>query len=467
MAEKRAGIWSEMYNLGPEINTPGNEVFPFLHESGILFFSSDGHKGMGKLDLYFIDISPRIWGPLTSLGEPFNSRFDDFGLIVDPAGRSGFFTSDRPGGLGKDDLYGFRSPQGINGLFQPSRKRISIRINDAREMQPIEGASVYLFERGEDGLIANNSAYEVQIIPTSGSAGREASLQFLQKPVENFESPTALSQKDGEAIFQVSQGKDYIVVIHAPGYQSRELLLFAKNPGAVKPMEVNLHPQNCRKIKLAIRSAAQQIGLSGVKVRLRIQNESMEEVSYTTIEGTVEPCIAQKTNYTLFLEKEGFQPLQVSLDSTQLEISTVLNFSMTPLSASVSGTPISENTVVLLPQSNRDFGKTPTDPGEDRNLSGLLRILEVFPELHIELGVHTDSRGEASFNLQLSQLRAETSKAFLVERGIDSSRIRAVGYGETRLRNGCEDGVPCSEAEHKQNRRTEIRMIHSREPSGN
>jgi len=466
MAEKRAGIWSEMYNLGPEINTPGNEVFPFLHESGVLFFSSDGHKGMGKLDIFFIDIRSRTWGQLTTLGEPFNSRFDDFGFIVDPAGRSGFFTSDRPGGVGKDDLYGFRSPQGINGLFQPTRKFLTIQVKDKEHQQFIAGAAVYLFERGEDGLIANNNLYDVQIVPTAIGTSKEVSLRFIRKSIENFGNPVALTQADGKAVFQISQGKDYILLIHAAAYQSKELLVFAKSPGAVKPMEVELQPQDCKNVSVFVRSESQQAGLSGVKLSIRAQNESTEEVSFTTIEGRSELCLTRKADYFLFLEKEGYHPLQVSLEGGQVEISSFLDFSMKPISETDSKTPIAENTVVVLPQVNSDFSKNITGAGEDRYLSGLLHMLEVFPEIHIELGVHTDSRGEATFNLQLSQSRAETAKSFLVERGIAPARIRAVGYGERQLKNGCEDGVPCSEAEHQKNRRTEIRVIQP-EPSGN
>ena len=295
---------------------------------------------------------------------------------------------------------------------------------------------------------------------------KEAGLRFVRKPVENFGSPVALTQADGKAVFQISQGKDYILVIQASAYQSKELLVFAKNPGAVKPMEVELEPQNCKNVSVVVRSESQQVGLSGVKLRIRTQNESAEEISFTTIEGRSEVCLTRKTDYFLFLEKEGYQPLKVSLEGSQVEKSSFLDFSMKPISEIDAKTPIAENTIVVLPQVNSDFSKNITGAGEDRYLSGLLRILEVFPEIHIELGVHTDSRGEATFNLQLSQSRAETAKSFLVERGIAPARIRTVGYGERQLKNGCEDGVPCSEAEHQKNRRTEIRVIQP-EPSGN
>ncbi len=467
MAEKRGGSWSDMYNLGPEINTPGNDVFPFLHESGVFFFSSDGHKGMGNLDIYYIDIRSRIWGPLTNIGEPFNSKFDDFGFVVDPAGRSGFFTSDRPGGVGKDDLYGFQSPQGINGLFQPVQKSLAIQVLDQERNQPIPGAAIYVFERGNDGLIADNSLYDIQIIPGTGALGREASLHFVRKPSESLGNPTTITQPDGTASLQVAQGKDYILVIHAPNYQTTDLLLFAKKPGAVKPLEVKLQRQNCRVVKVAVRAKPTQKGLPGVKLRLVGKNTGAEETLFTTIEGKTEFCVMPETDYTLFLEKEGFTSLQMPLEAGQLEKTSILDLQVEPVTSTASITMIKENTIIVLPTANSDSESSGTGATETRNLYGILRFMEVFPRLYIELGVHTDSRGEAAFNLQLSARRAETAKEFLVSRGILASRIHAVGYGETRLKNGCEDGVPCSEAEHLQNRRTEIRVIQPGESSGN
>ena len=80
--ERTSRGWSAPINLGPEINTPKNEVFPFSHESGTLFFASDGHEGLGGLDLFMIDLSDRKWGRVINLGLPFYSEKDDLGLVL-------------------------------------------------------------------------------------------------------------------------------------------------------------------------------------------------------------------------------------------------------------------------------------------------------------------------------------------------------------------------------------------------
>jgi len=89
----------------------------------------------------------------------------------------------------------------------------------------------------------------------------------------------------------------------------------------------------------------------------------------------------------------------------------------------------------------------------------LLNLMKEKPGLRIELSSYTDSRGNDDYNMTLSQQRAQSVVNYLVANGISSSRLIARGYGETRLVNKCSNGVPCTEAEHQQNRRTEFRII--------
>jgi outer membrane protein OmpA-like peptidoglycan-associated protein len=89
----------------------------------------------------------------------------------------------------------------------------------------------------------------------------------------------------------------------------------------------------------------------------------------------------------------------------------------------------------------------------------LVKTLLDNPSLKIELSSHTDSRGSNKYNMALSQRRAQSAVDYIVSRGVDSSRLKAQGYGETRLVNECADGVTCTEEQHQANRRTEIEIL--------
>ncbi len=106
VSQKVNGEWSEATNLGKKINTEGNELFPFYHKSGKLYFSTDGHGGKGGLDLFYTMLTPDGWLEPTPLEEPINTPDDEFSCYIAEDGQSGYFASNREG---DDDLYEFVS----------------------------------------------------------------------------------------------------------------------------------------------------------------------------------------------------------------------------------------------------------------------------------------------------------------------------------------------------------------------
>jgi outer membrane protein OmpA-like peptidoglycan-associated protein len=105
-----------------------------------------------------------------------------------------------------------------------------------------------------------------------------------------------------------------------------------------------------------------------------------------------------------------------------------------------------------------DFDKWFIRKDAEPSLNTLVRIMKE-NAINVELGSHTDSRGSDEYNLRLSQHRAESAVQYIILAGIDASRITAHGYGETQLVNKCSNGIPCSDAEHQANRRTEFKII--------
>src|SRR5690606_2193798 len=114
--DQQDGEWSQPVNLGPQINTPGNEMFPFIRDNGDLYFSSDYHVGMGGLDIFKATPSRDekdllVW-TVENMKAPINSRGDDFGIAFIPSRDEGMLTSNRPGSRG-DDIYSFALPPKI------------------------------------------------------------------------------------------------------------------------------------------------------------------------------------------------------------------------------------------------------------------------------------------------------------------------------------------------------------------
>lgn len=112
------------------------------------------------------------------------------------------------------------------------------------------------------------------------------------------------------------------------------------------------------------------------------------------------------------------------------------------------------NDLLDIPVLYFDFNKWDIRPDAEIEIAKVLQVMEDYPNLEIEIGSHSDSRGSDSYNLKLSDRRAKSTREWLIKNGIASHRVTAKGYGETQLVNHCADGVECTEEEHQLNRRS-------------
>jgi hypothetical protein len=133
MSKFENGKWNTPVNLGDKVNTPGDEIFPFIFQDTILYFSSNGLGGLGGFDIFKINLKDtnKI---VENLGTPINSANDDFSIIVAKDGLSGYFASNRKNGMGADDIYGFKV----------MRIPLTIKITDYNKALPVSQAEIYL-----------------------------------------------------------------------------------------------------------------------------------------------------------------------------------------------------------------------------------------------------------------------------------------------------------------------------------
>jgi len=317
------GEWGEPQNLGSEVNTSGDEVFPFVYED-TLFFSSDGHRGMGGLDIFKAVEKNGTFTNVENLQYPVNSPADDFAFVIsedEEKFQKGYLSSNRTGGVGLDDVYSF------------TYKKPFITINLVGKV----------FDKETDSLL---DSVDVLIKTSTGE--------------EN-----ALLSLDGRFQTELMKNENYAISAKKKGY----------------------------------------------------------------MEDSKEIQVGEPLADTTFVVDLYLQPVHTK------GISFVLN------------------------DIYYDFDKADIRPDAAKILDKLVTVMNDNPTLRIELSSHTDSRGSDDYNMKLSERRAKSAVDYLISKGIDSSRMVAKGYGETRLVNKCANGVECTEEEHQQNRRTEIEVL--------
>jgi len=346
--------WSKPQNL-TEVNTEGQEMFPFVDEQGNLYLASDGWGGLGGLDVFYARNSQHGFDIPRNVGSPINSSKDDFGLIVKDDGRTGYFSSGRNWNESLDDIYYFNSK---TPLVKPYFLK-GIAKEDSTNVVLPQTTIVLLNEKEE----------QIAVVET----GEDGSFSFPVEPDQKYHLK--------------ADKNDYVPYTKSISTEG------------IKPDEPTWVDAILSKKDLPPTSSV---------ITDNKKNESPDSID--------------------------LKPKNIGGDSDAGKILKV--------------NPIYFN-----------LGKSDIRPDAARELDKIVTVMKQNPEIKIELGSHTDSRGTDAFNLSLSDRRAKASAKYIISKGISADRIVGKGYGESKLINRCADNVKCSEPEHQLNRRTEFIVI--------
>jgi len=326
------GSYGTPTNLGNVINTEGRETFPMVTNENEIYFASDGHPGLGGLDVFVAkEEADRSYKKVENVGEPLNSSKDDFAYLINTSSRIGYVTSNRDGGQGGDDIYRFKETKKLE-----CEKFLTGVVTDKESGLPLSGVRVTL---------------------------SDANYKKLQE---------VILDQDGKFDFgKVDCGTKYYIKIEKPEYNTLETA-------------------------------------------------------------------------TITIDESGKSFVPVELEKAQKLVQ--------------KGDDLAKAFGIKIIYF--DLDKSFIRPDAALELAKILDVMEQNPTMEIDVRSHTDCRQTAKYNMLLSDRRAKSTLAWLVEKGIDKSRLIGRGYGESQLINecGCEptNQSNCTEEQHQANRRSEF-----------
>ncbi len=203
-----SGRFSRPVNMGKDINTAGDEMFPYVSEDNKLYFASDGHPGLGKLDL-FVAVRSQGIVSIENMGLPFNTPQDDFGLVYYEDQENGFFSSNRPGGKGDDDIYFFSNP------VVPKTDTTLIVHNDPTDPLNPNNPN-YL--KGELKIVRYFLEGTVLTNNTTATPIDSARVRILSDSAD-VELAQLTTREEGEfGKYKLEEGKDYVLLVEKKGF---------------------------------------------------------------------------------------------------------------------------------------------------------------------------------------------------------------------------------------------------------
>ncbi|GEM_PF-316741 len=460
--------WTPPKNLGSPINTAGKEIFPYLFKDK-LYFSSDGHAGLGGLEIMRSRILDDGWTPPDNLGFPINTNADDFAFSTDETGRKALFTSNRIGGKGDDDIYAVDILQENESLRFLEVAGIITEENllDEMESQPLKDVSIQFintYENKSSGSVLTDSLgqFKLQLAletpyliraTKQGFQPREYKIKPHQEKAISADEPyrmrlnsifIALSMQNKNPLLEVESTPTEEASIISPS----EAYVGIDTIGVLSTTAPDFIGQVNIEGKTPI--------LYGIPVEVYDNSGNLLRTVRTDEEGKFRLDLEEKNSYVLKAQWEN-NGQKYTTDCLKLDVQKLPKNKITNIT-NLSLMPLSLNTKRIF-RINYGVQEWEVTPEVEQELEKVVTFMKANPSVRAEISAHTDSRGKADYNQMLSLVRAQDAVKYLMMQGIDGNRLEARGYGEKIVLNHCTEGVLCSDEAHRQNRRIEVTVI--------
>ena len=496
------GYWEDPVNLGPDVNTEGNETYPFISETGELFFASDGRGGLGGKDIYVTKQKPGGWYTPVRLSAPVNSEYDDFGIVTTADVREGYFSSDR----GKSvDIYRFTTDMPQVWFAEAQKENLyCFSVSDTGMIAVDTLRMRYVWNFGDNTMMTGTKVshcfpgpgkYSIALDIVERTTGRTYfRKQTYDIEIVDYDQPyiTAPAYAVAREAIDFDGMKSY-----CPGYTVTGFFWDfgdgTQKTGAGPSHTYTRSGEYDVRLGLTLRSDATGDILKRAvarKIRVFGSNQEMNSWLSTHRSLSVAPVdlrqfenvriLSQYSAEAEFMKEAVFQ-VEILSSATRVELTNPL-FRSVPTKYSVRevfypemGTysyvidqqmslmaayPAYAEMVALgfrsatvrlyvltdpaereLNVLKRNYGVMTDTYFDARNrlvtnaylmLDQVVMLMNKYPSLKLEIGVHTDNQGTPGALQSLSQTRAQVIVNYLINRGVAASRLTPRGYGSTR-----------------------------------
>lgn len=457
MCRKEGDNWGNPINLGSEVNTEENEVFPYFRKD-VLYFSSDGLSGYGGLDVYSVYETDNWKGP-KNLKMPLNSPKDDFGIFFSDD-ENGYFSSNREGGMGGDDIYKFNY-QSINNetsiagkleydklpasnvgisLFDENDQELQKTFTDENgnfKFNKLKLDNNYFFRIDEDDnavldkakvYITNSKGEKVLLADNVGKG--KYKIQAL--PLDKYDELPLLEEKD-ESIFTVKVFGQVYQKLPGDYGEGLEVWVVDENGNIVGKAKTDKDGKFVFEKLSPDQEYLFMLAEDDPNLNIIVVDEEgrIVEAAHRLADG--------KYRYERLIREKNVITLINELDEV---------------------IRISDNDSFVISKIFYDYKSTDVNESSGKELDKLILILQKNKGIGIELTSHTDSIGSDEYNMRLSHERAQKARQYVISKGINSNKITAKGMGEKSpvAPNSKPDGSDNPEGRAK-NRRTEFKII--------